>query len=324
MFVTTFTTFLAADGYLQYRDILKVSCCPCVIISIAGPYLQIAGAVFVEVFSTQIFTSYIHMGGPGDPFETKQVYYVAKVFTAVAQAVKSLQETAYYLLPRSQNQPDFRHFRSPSPTHFPHAPFPGTLIFQGRYMYDGRDPETFRRSIFLADYEGKTVVVKFVERYSREAHENLATVGLAPALHFCSELVGGVTMVVMDLVIARNAHSEFRYHHQPQTVLDDVKRGLERLHNAQLVHGDVRRANILVMKSTSRDGQSSKEEWRGQLIDFDWSGNFATVTRPGVRYPPTLNTGGEIQWARGVEPGGEIRPNHDLEMLDMIIRGIDR
>jgi serine/threonine protein kinase len=190
-------------------------------------------------------------------------------------------------------------------------------------MYEGRNPEVFRRSIFLAHYEGKTVVVKFVERYSREAHENLATVNLAPALYFCSELVGGITMVVMDLVIARNAHSEFRYHHLPQTVLDDVKRGLERLHNAQLVHGDVRRANILVVKSTSRDGQSSKEEWHGQLIDFDWSGNFTTMTWPGVRYPPTLNTGGAIKWASGVEPGGEIRLNHDLEMLDMIIRGID-
>jgi hypothetical protein len=51
-------------------------------------YLLIAGAVFVEVFSVQKFTGYIYMGG--DPFETEQVHYVAKVFDAVARAVKAL------------------------------------------------------------------------------------------------------------------------------------------------------------------------------------------------------------------------------------------
>jgi hypothetical protein len=58
-------------SHLQYDGIQNASCCPCVIISVAGPYLLIAGAIFVEAFSVQNFTGYIYMGG--GPFETDQV-----------------------------------------------------------------------------------------------------------------------------------------------------------------------------------------------------------------------------------------------------------
>ncbi|KAF8490166.1 hypothetical protein F5888DRAFT_1136556 [Russula emetica] len=81
----------------HYNSIRNASCCPCVIISVAGPYILIAGAVFVEVFSVQNFMGYICMGG--DPFETEQVYYVAKVFDAVARAVKVLGRQYFFMNP---------------------------------------------------------------------------------------------------------------------------------------------------------------------------------------------------------------------------------
>ena len=64
-------------------------------------------------------------------------------------------------------------------------------------MYERGPRDSYRRSPFLAEY-GKTVVVKFCERYGEDAHRALADAGLTPRLHYCSKVVGGVYMVVMD------------------------------------------------------------------------------------------------------------------------------
>ena len=274
----------------------------------------------MEVFSVQNFTSYIYMGG--DPFEEEQVYYVAKVFDAVARAVKALGRQYFFLKPESGPE-----IRLPSPTYLPNSPLPAnesSFKFRERFMYERRHLDSYRRSLFLAEYEGKTVVVKFCERYGEDAHRMLADAGLAPKLHYCSEMVGGVFMVVMEQVDGRDSYSEFRHRDLPRTVLDDIERALEKLHDEQLVYGDMRRPNIMVVKRPKSrdddvDGEVENEnEWRGLLIDFDWSGRVGVV-----KYPPTLNTSGEIKWAKGVESATAIRPEHDLDMLEKIIDGTD-
>jgi hypothetical protein len=64
---------------------------------------------------------------------------------------------------------------------------------------------------------------------------------------------------------------------------------------------------------------NDNEEWRGLLVDFDWSRHVGVL-----KYPPglRLNTSGENKWANGVEPvgGGQ---KHDLDMLEKIIHGTD-
>ncbi len=165
-------------------------------------------------------------------------------------------------------------------------------------MYERRLRDNYRQSLFLAEYQGRTVVVKFCERYGEDAPRVLANAGLAPRL-------------------------EFRHRDLPQSVLDDIERALGKLHGAMLVYGDMRRPNIMVVKKSKcrnddSDSDSDLDEWRGLLIDFDWSGRVGVV-----KYPPTLNTCGEIKWAKGVEPATTIRTKHDRDMLERIIDGID-
>jgi hypothetical protein len=93
------------------------------------------------------------------------------------------------------------------------------------------------------------LVVKFCERYGGDAHRMLADACLAPKLYYCSEVVGGVFIVVMEQVDGRDAYSEFRQRDLPRAVLDDGK-----LHDTQLAYGDMRRPIITVMrKPKSRD-----------------------------------------------------------------------
>jgi hypothetical protein len=172
---------------------------------------------------------------------------------------------------------------------------------QSRFLFEGKDPSNHRQSLFLAKYEGKTVLVKFCEWYSETAHRLLASAGLAPALHFCSKIVGGGFMVAMDRVDGRNAYYAFKRRRLPESVLRDVKtRAGEKLHDAPgLVFGNLRRPNIMVVQSRDK----GKGELRGLLTDFDWAGSVGKA-----KYPATLNIS-DIDWAGGVLVVAPAGPN---------------
>jgi len=57
-------------------------------------------------------------------------------------------------------------------------------------MYEGRHPDSYRRSLFRAKYQGKVVVVKFYEWYGEDAQR-----GLEPRLYYCSKVIGGVAVM---------------------------------------------------------------------------------------------------------------------------------
>jgi hypothetical protein len=302
-------------SYLQYDEIRNVSCCPCIVISLAGPFLRISGAIFVEVFTVQTFTGYIYLGG--NPFEMEQIKYVAKVFEAAARAVKSLR--LYYYNLCVQKLPKFR---PPSPTYPSNSPLRlrGVLEFKTRVLFGQKS--NYHGSLFVADYGRLPVLVKFCESYGEAAHRVLAAAGLAPALRYCSQIVGGTFMVIMDLIDGPDAHQAFKYDDLPPTVLEDIRNALKKLHEAGLVFGDMRRANIMLVKSRSAYNEDEdtfgEDEWHGQLVDFNWSGPVGKA-----RYPPTLNNDGRITWAFGVEPTGLIEKRHDEDMLEKIVNGID-
>jgi hypothetical protein len=302
-------------NYLQYDEIRNVSCCPCIVISLAGPFLRISGAIFVEVFTVQTFISYIYLGG--NPFEMEQIKYVAKVFEAVARAVKSLR--LYYCNLCVQKH---LKFRSPSPTYPSDSPLRlrGSLEFKGRVLFE--EKPYYHGSLFVANYGRIPVLVKFCESYGEAAHRVLASAGLAPALRYCSRVVGGAFMVMMDLIDGTDAYRTSEHDDIPPTVLEDIHNALKKLHEAGLVFGDMRSPNIMLVKSRGAyipdEDEYAEDEWHGQLIDFNWSGPVGKA-----RYPPTLNKDGRITWAFGVEPAGLIEKRHDEEMLEKIVIGID-
>ncbi len=231
----------------------------------------------------------------------KQINHVAKSFHVTAQAVRTLGD--YYSSLRLQGQLESQnHF--PKPTVLPNSPLLKPLVFKRQIELPLR--HSGLRCLFVAEYGGTDVLVKFCETYSEKAHSTLAEARLAPVLHYCSMIAGDIFMVVMDLVDCLDAYREFGSKALPSTVLDDVKLALETLHNANLVFGDIRHPNIMVHKS-----QEGGEEWRGLLVDFDWAGPVGKA-----KYPPMLNK--EIGWADGVDSATEIKKDHDLEMLNKL------
>ncbi|KAJ6584875.1 hypothetical protein B0H19DRAFT_926261, partial [Mycena capillaripes] len=148
--------------------------------------------------------------------------------------------------------------------------------------------------------EGQEVIVKLARRYNIWAHEILAEMNLAPRLYYHCVVRGGLTMVVMEKVAGIVA-SHWGYYHQetplPHSVLKDVRRAIEALHNHNIVFGDLRPRTSWFAN-----------EFRAVLVDFDW----AAIAGQG-RYPATLS---DLNvWAPTVAPYDVMEEEHDIYML---------
>ncbi|KAG5637887.1 hypothetical protein H0H81_002850, partial [Sphagnurus paluster] len=283
---------LAGD---QCNEIRKGTCCPCITICIAGPYISFGGAVFADIVIAEAFTDYIFLGGTRE-----QILKTSRMFVAVARAIGSLRDY-YGSLRLSSSRPGVRRLL-PEPTYLPGLAPDNELVLTGRYEYEGRVPDNYCRALFQGTYNGTEVLVKFCETYHGQAHRLLAQAGRAPHLYFCERICGGAMMVIMELVKGRDARHYFSLN-MPEEVMDDVRSAVDLLHENNLVFGDLRRSNIIIKET------EDKKLW-AMLIDFDWVGEAGKA-----RYPPFLNDSGAIFWAQGVVGHGLMEKQHDLEMI---------
>jgi hypothetical protein len=259
------------------------------------------GAICADIFATETFTDFIYLGGTKE-----QIVTLSQIFAAVAHALDTLKE--YYRCLKLNSGPPIVNRLFPQPTYNANG-FPQEIpTILRRFDYEGREADDYRRSLFVATYNDGPVLIKFCQTYHGNAHRIVAEAGYAPQLFFCERLLGGVVMVIMELVDGRDAFHHFGSTKTiPSTVLDDVKAAISVLHSANLVFGDMRRPNILVEKENDR--------LQGLLIDFEWAG-----VADQARYSPFLNDLGEIAWAKGVQPYGLMKKQHDLDMIDLLNR----
>ena len=113
-----------------------------------------------------------------------------------------------------------------------------------------------------APLSGTKIVVKFVLRYGTDGHKLLSEAGFAPMLFSVRWLPAGWLMVVMERVDAPHWKKPNAAH------CDQLREAVAKLHAANLVHGDLREANVLI------------SEARVLLIDFDWCGKAGVAQYP--------------------------------------------
>lgn len=270
-------------------------------VSVAGPYICFGGAILVDAFTIEAFTEHIFLGG--DHNTEERIAHHARIFAAVSQALFSLKRYYRNLEPKAAPSP-YRLF--PSPEYFPNKK-PQKLIFTARFDYPGRQSGDFTRSIFRGTYgdgEQVEVIIKFCERYNGYAHRLVAAANYAPKLFFFEQILGGVTMVVMEYIEGLDSHHRFLGDPTlPPNILDDVRNAVKVLHNSELVFGDLRRPNIIIRQTDDGD--------RAMLVDFDWVGLAGKA-----EYPASLNDDGSIAWPAGVTPSAVMEMHHDIEMIN--------
>ncbi|KAF4565414.1 Protein kinase domain-containing protein [Pleurotus pulmonarius] len=282
----------------DYAKLRNSSHCPCLLISIAGPYISFAGSVQVDVFSTQQLTDYIYLGAD-DLRHTERVEEVSKIFGVFRDALKDLAE--YYSSLTLSSAPS-RARLYPSPAY--EAQSPGPIQFVERLRFGRWNDKSYHCSLFNAKLGDDPVIVKFCQTYGEDAHTIVAAAGLAPRLRFVVPLCGGGKMVVMDDANGEPASVAFQsLKVLPPTVVKDLESALHILHANDLVYGDLRLPNIIVREEGS--------QWRASLIDFDWAGPVGTV-----HYPSNLNMA--AFWGIGAGPCLSILKEHDLGMLERL------
>jgi hypothetical protein len=248
----------------QHDNIRNVSCCPSLIIAIAGPYICFLGCVFAHVPTVQHLTDYIYLGG--GPFSRDQVTRIARVFHIIAKALySSIRESIGYQFSYRRVQ----HNGDGCSTEI--KPFPlgvanneVDLVYHERFRVASDAEDDPSRAIFRATFGTTNVVVKFCETYCKDAHRLLTDHGLAPKLHHCSKVSGGLWMVVMDWVPSGNAAYHLRHLLKlPDEVLKDISDAVTILHNKGFVFGDLRRPNIMVVDR--KTGAGDQRTIRGML-----------------------------------------------------------
>ncbi|TBU36363.1 hypothetical protein BD309DRAFT_878497 [Dichomitus squalens] len=298
----------------ERKAIRQVCFCPSFIISIAGPWVNVCGAVFTTLPIVHRLTDYIWLGR-SRTIDDGHILRVARVFYALRRALQAL-ETYYEELPFSPDDATGRFF-----------PLATSCILEGgeklEFTYElplkGDDPSCVAFLVADKSDRGHKLVVKFVERYGKEAHELLAQHGRAPTLLYCGDVwstvpglagrtgYGPWKMVVMDYVKGRTAAD---LDEVPDGVRDAVRSALVILHERGMVHGDIRLPNIII--EDDRNGDEDEEDMgkRTRIVDFDWAGKEGEV-----RYPHDLS---ERQWVEGVEDYVLIRACHDDAMVDRL------
>ena len=164
-------------------------------------------------------------------------------------------------------------------------------------------------------------MINLVDRYGFQAHQLLADVGIAPQLFYCGLLYGKpdirnagsraedsletyglyidqILMVVMEHTEGDTLGDAPTL---PEDARDQTATAIQKLHDAQLVFGDLRARNITVSGN------------KAILIDFDWAGEAGKV-----RYPRNLS--GSVVWPEDARLL-EMKPAlvaHNLFMLDQL------
>ncbi|KZV98740.1 hypothetical protein EXIGLDRAFT_831962, partial [Exidia glandulosa HHB12029] len=280
------------------------SCLPAFIVAMAAPILTIYGAAYTDksicqpLVTLNLLTPLSNGVHPSHltPRE-RLVHQVAGVFDALKACIGDLR-AEYADMSSTSPLPNEIIFHDPSekkasPT--PHAPHVRRLTIQGfEYIlqYEAQlCPERMSTAVYIATAYPVTsdeplhverercikCVVKFTDQYSPKAHSVMYANEAAPELLHCAYN----DTVRMFVVVTRYIKQSGKLSHGGKNALLNA---VAKLHEAGLVHGDLREPNILV-----RGGKAF-------VIDFDWAGHTNIVL-----YPHDINT--QLVWADGVRPG---------------------
>ncbi|KAH9175907.1 hypothetical protein EDB89DRAFT_1847067 [Lactarius sanguifluus] len=300
--------------YIQkkMKSIRESCCCPTFLIALAGPWMCIFGAVFIENVVVQQLTDFIWIGD--HPYDDRKLELVTRLLASLGTGIAELQE----------------FYRSLSLRGFPHNSrrfFPFVQCYSvgervvnfsyQAYLYpDTLDtPKNPSKAIFIATtgtgVERRNIIVKFTQRYNAKAHRHLATECRAPELLYCSKEdpnsadFAGLIMIVMEYIDGgKTAYQQYGNRRLDQCIFDQVEEALCILHGRNIDFGDLRYPNIILTK-----------DQRVLLIDFDWCGEHEKDT-----YPASLNdnrnTPNSIDWHPDVKRGGRMAKEHDTFMLN--------
>jgi hypothetical protein len=265
------------------------TCAPHTNVHIAGAHIGFAGAIWTDRPHLQVLAPTLPLFCHASDDDMRM--QIARCLGATKKAILALK--------------DYYEFELPHITALrPHLAFPHPSKY---HSLDGATTHEFKylshldedKLVFCGAVDNDKICIKFVRRYSMEAHVRCSSLGFAPTLKGFERIPGGWYIVVMDFI-------EDEYHNletspDKASFESEVRVSVESLHEAGFVHGDIRSANIMVKK----DGSPGI-----MILDFDWAGLAGQV-----KYPMGVNDI-DIRRPNGAQDNEFIMVEHDIEMLN--------
>ncbi|KAI1790036.1 hypothetical protein LXA43DRAFT_947637 [Ganoderma leucocontextum] len=312
----------------RFKDIRELSNCPSVLVGIMGDLLEVGVAIYTDgPYYNRLFSERMHLGY----YVEKNLFRLTRALMATRIAISRLMQ---YYAELKASPPATRTIAHLFPSPLPVPSYEGfvpSLTFTSRLSRSGQpfllaeDEAQRQTGIYLATMprlssagdgtvsldapaDRVEVVVKFTARYNEDAHRLLAIHHLAPELHACIPVCGDLFMVVMDRVHGEMAlEVERRGELLPSSIYEEVRDAIALLHSNDLVFGDLRTPNIMVVPG----GSSGRDRPRSMLLDFDWVG-----THGHGRYPASLNDGLPDWATSNIRRCGIMAKADDLAMLE--------
>ncbi|KAH8986309.1 hypothetical protein EDB92DRAFT_1879504 [Lactarius akahatsu] len=126
------------------------------------------------------------------------------------------------------------------------------------------------RNLYIAKTsDGEEIIVKFTRQYSIKLHNFCAERGHAPTIRGFGTIPGGWYVIAMDYISSSTSPSESLH----LTCLrdkwkDDLSALVQAFHDEDLVHGDLRKPNMICNEEDIL------------LLDFDWGGQVGEASYP--------------------------------------------
>ncbi|EJF58043.1 hypothetical protein DICSQDRAFT_139665 [Dichomitus squalens LYAD-421 SS1] len=285
----------------QFKALRRRSNYPAILCGIMGNLLEIGVAIYTDgTYYNLLLSERLHLGF----HSAKNVLRLSRAFAATRSAMSHL--TAFYKQLNAAPPPQGQAvLLAKTERERQSGIYLATMPRMSSNVGEDRMVSSSSRD---APADSVEVVVKFTERYHPDAHKLLAAGHLAPALHACVPVYGDLFMVVMDRVHGTIAwEPATRNELLPHRIYEDVRRAIALLHSHDLVFGDLRTPNIMVVPG----GSGPDDGPQGMLIDFDWVG-----THGRSRYPASLDEGLPDWGTSGIQRHGIMDKAHDNAMLD--------
>ena len=267
---------------------------PAYLLELVGPHLFISGAVYAK---------YIFVDRLVDPVwlvphqNEEATIRIARILKALKDAIREIQRYYERIVIRKNkikiDKPEFPIFQS------------FDKLNEGTYLtYSIRYQKRMKRHMFKGTLtynscEEVDVIIKFTERYCREAHDLMYRKGPAPKLIHYQERVGGtqytaVVVEYIDNIMHLDEYLEkYSYNKShPEPFQETVKV----MHDYGFCHGKLTSKNIVM--------EFKDQKYFINIVNYEWAGRIGEA-----RYPFSADI------PDGIEPGDLISKARDRAQL---------
>ena len=242
--------------YVQTFDNRKPLQCPApaYLIELVGPQLTISGAVFGRyVFVDKLIDPVWLVTQHNEDAKFK----IARIFRALREAIGEIQK--YY----DGGGPRVIPPRFPAYQPFKECPIQYVKAIKS-HTYEG---------ILTYSNEQVNVIIKFVKRYSHEAHQFMHIKGYAPELIFHAEGVNGTRYKA--IVTKKIAFSHYGYNVKKEVIRHKFIEAVTTLYNGGFCHGN------LLPKHIGYDTVSK----RIYILNYEWATKQNDTKYPLLEHP---------------------------------------